>query len=365
MEMIVNGYATERPDDVSGLEKILKTLPIDKINRLALIGKSEGTATINDFSRELALRAAKKTIILSGGERLLNKSTLIFSTGCEGIISPFVYVLASFDQKEEVKNGPARLVMGGSRTGKISAEELGTHQHIRIIGMAVKEAMDTANLAPSEVSLVFVKSPILTHLEASKTSSTKVMARAGSSGLSRGAAGLGVALALGEIEEKTVEEVNIGVDFNWHGKRAMCFSGSEVNFGEILVLGNRPGVSNSFKIFSKTMVDILDTRSLKGLFKETGCSFDAEGELTNNAHLLSVFLKVGISSDGRVRDERTTIYQSELDPDKHMRATASGVIGGILGTGKIFVSGGTEHQAPPGGGLCACIADVSSIDNYS
>ena len=43
-----------------------------------------------------------------------------------------------------------------------------------------------------------------------------------------------------------------------------------------------------------------------------------------------------------------------------MRAVASGVIGGILGTGKIFVSGGTEHQAPPGGGLCACIADVSS-----
>jgi cyanuric acid amidohydrolase len=365
MEMIVDGYATEKPDDVSGLEKILKTLPIDEINQLALVGKSEGTATINDFSRELALRTVKKTIILYGGEKLLNKSTLIFSTGCEGVISPFVYVLASFNQKEEVKKGPSRLVMGTSRTEKIPVEELATHRHVYVIGKAVREAMDRAGLSSPEVSLVLVKSPILTHLEASKTTNAKVLARAGSSGLSRGAAGLGVALALGEIEENFIKKINIGLDFNYYSRRAMCFSGTEVNFGEILILGNRPGVRNRFKIFSKTMDDILDARSLRELFKETGCLFNTDGELATAKNLLSVFLKVGVSSDGRVRDERTTIYQSELDPDKHMRAVASGVIGGILGTGKIFVSGGTEHQAPPGGGLCACIADVSSTGSTS
>ena len=64
-----------------------------------------------------------------------------------------------------------------------------------------------------------------------------------------------------------------------------------------------------------------------------------------------MFLKAGVAPDGRVRGERTTVFHSDLDPDKHMRATASGVIGGILGTGRVFVSGGTEHQAPPGGGV--------------
>ena len=87
---------------------------------------------------------------------------------------------------------------------------------------------------------------------------------------------------------------------------------------------------------------------------------DEIGELVGKEIPQAVLLKAGIAPDGRVRGERTTVYQSELDPDKHMRASASGVVGSLLGTGRIFVSGGTEHQAPPGGGICACIVDTKS-----
>lgn len=360
MRVVVEGYATARPDDLAGLVRILGTLPVDRIRRLALVGKTEGTATINDFSRELALTTAENAVRAAGGDALLKRSTLIFSTGCEGVLSPCVYVLAAIDDGQRSPAGPPRLSMGGARTRPMAAEELTTAAHVRLIAGSVGAAMAEAGLTSDQVSLVFVKSPILTHRAAAETGDAAVMARAGSSGRSRGAAALGVALALGEIRDDEIERIRIGIDLDSHARRAMTFSGTEVDFGEVLVLGNRPGMDGEAMVFSAGLADILDARSLKVLFREAGCGLDESGELTGAENLQAVFLKAGVAPDGRVRGERTTVYQSEVDPDKHMRAAASGVIGGLLGTGRVFVSGGAEHQAPPGGGLCGCIGAVGS-----
>jgi cyanuric acid amidohydrolase len=40
------------------------------------------------------------------------------------------------------------------------------------------------------------------------------------------------------------------------------------------------------------------------------------------------------------------------------RAAVGGLIGGLSGTGAVYVSGGAEHQGPPGGGPVAVIAHV-------
>jgi cyanuric acid amidohydrolase len=185
-----------------------------------------------------------------------------------------------------------------------------------------------------------------------------VIARAGSSGRSRAAAALGVALAHGEIDDADVDRVAIGMDHHVHARRAMTFSGTEVMHNEVTVLGNRPGAGGDLMAHAAPLSDILDTRSLKRLFREAGCGLDADGELTGTEKLRGVYLKAGVASDGLVRGERTTVFQSEVDPDKHMRAAASGLVGGLVGTTRVFVSGGAEHQAPPGGGLCVVIAEA-------
>ena len=59
----------------------------------------------------------------------------------------------------------------------------------------------------------------------------------------------------------------------------MSFSGTEVEIGEVLVLGNRPEAGGSNRIFSGPMADILDARSLKSLFRTAGCRFDEAGEI--------------------------------------------------------------------------------------
>ena len=362
MRVHVEAYATEGPGDAAGLERILSALPVARIARLALVAKTEGTATINDFSRELALSAAESVVARIGGRGLLDASTLIFSTGSEGVLSPVVHVLAAIDDGGD--GGDAeRLAIGGARTRAMAARELVTPAHTRLIADAAGAAMDEAGLAPDEVALVFVKSPILGHRDAAATGDPAVIARAGSSGRSRGAAALGVALALGELTEAEVAETRVGVDLHRHSRRTMSFSGTEVDFGEVLVLGNRRGAGGAARIFSGPMADILDARALRSLFRAAGCAFDEAGEIVSPERLRAVFLKAGVAPDGRVRGERTTVFHSDLDPDKHMRATASGVIGGILGTGRVFVSGGTEHQAPPGGGLCACIAGTGGPDD--
>ncbi|MDE0176744.1 MAG: ring-opening amidohydrolase [Defluviicoccus sp.] len=360
MRVHVDAYATEGPGDVAGLERILSGLPTGDIARLALVAKTEGTATINDFSRELALSSAERTIERIGGADLLGASTLIFSTGSEGVLSPVVYMLAAI--ADDSGGDAERLVIGGGRTRAMAAGELVTPTHARLIAGAVGEAMAEAGLAPDQVALVFVKSPILSHRDAAATGDPAVIARAGSSGQSRGAAALGVALALGELDDAEIDDTRIGVDLDRHSSRAMSFSGTEVEVGEVLVLGNRPGAGGSTRVYSGPMADILDARSLKDLFRRAGCALDETGEIASPERLRAVFVKAGVAPDGRVRGERTTVFHSDLDPDKHMRATASGVIGGILGTGQVFVSGGTEHQAPPGGGLCACIADAGAAD---
>ena len=362
MQTIVDAYPTTNPGDAYGLQKFLETLPPGKVKRLALIGKTEGTATINDFSRQVAVNAAEKAIKAFGGETLLERSTIIFSTGCEGVLSPCVYVFSVIDN-DDVSSGASErplLSMGGAQTRPIHPTELVTFEHVRLVSDAVRASMAEAGLSANQVELVFVKSPILTHQAAVRTGDDAVIARAGSSGQSRGAAALGVALGLGEIGTEAMRDVKIGADLDQFSSKCMSFSGTEVDVGEVLVLGNRPGQTGEFRVHSTLIEDILDLRSIKKMLLKAGCSLDEFGELEKTDLLTANFLKAGVDPSGLVRGNRTTIFQSELDPDKHMRAAASGLIGGLLGTGQLFVSGGAEHQAMPGGGLFACITKVKT-----
>ena len=43
---------------------------------------------------------------------------------------------------------------------------------------------------------------------------------------------------------------------------------------------------------------------------------------------------------------------------EYAQITHNGYIGGLAGTGAVYVSGGAEHQGPPGGGPIAVIARI-------
>jgi cyanuric acid amidohydrolase len=53
------------------------------------------------------------------------------------------------------------------------------------------------------------------------------------------------------------------------------------------------------------------------------------------------------------------LEDSDINATRHARAAVGGLIGGVSGTGAVYVSGGAEHPGPsrrrPGRGHCACV----------
>ena len=47
---------------------------------------------------------------------------------------------------------------------------------------------------------------------------------------------------------------------------------------------------------------------------------------------------------------------TDIDPQRHIRAAIAGMVASVVSDGRIFVSGGAEHQGPDEGGLLAVIA---------
>jgi len=333
------------PGDASGLLACLRRLPVDRIQRMAVLGKTEGPATLNDFSRELAQEAVDDAIRQVGGPALLGRTTRFFSTGCEGIASPLTVLLAEFEgappHSQEIG-----LVFGAATSPLLPDAERGGMAHVEAARETVLRAMTEAGLAADQVALVLIKSPILSAAEASRQGGERVR-HGGSTGSSRGAASIGAGLALGEVDPRS-----LGPDpvrrTTAYAMRAMAFSGTEVDRIEAVAIGKRPGGDPRWDIASALVQDIADGDGMRRLRPD------------GTQELVLVLLKAGISTDGTLRGKRTTVLTSDLPPDKQLRAAASGVIAACFGEADSFISAGAEHLGPPGACLCTLILNRKS-----
>jgi hypothetical protein len=76
--------------------------------------------------------------------------------------------------------------------------------------------------------------------------------------------------------------------------------------------------------------------------------------------LVAVLAKAEPARSGRLCGFRHTMQDgSDIAPTRHARALVGGVLGGLVGHGELFASGGAEHQGPEGGGPVALIANAA------
>ncbi len=288
------------------------------------------------------------------------------SGGTEGVLSPHITVFTRtpvVDQSDGIS--AKRLSIGMAYTRDFLPEELGRGVQIEETAKAVVAAMaDAAIVDPQDVHFVQIKCPLLTsdRIEAASVRGNKTVTNSayGSMAYSRGASALGVAVALGEIDSAVGDE-HVLRNFELFSSVASTSAGIELMHNVVIVLGNSTSSASPFEIGHAVMRDAIDSAAVTEALKSVGLGVGDVSEPTASRQLVNIFAKAEASPDGSVRGFRHTMLEdTDISATRHARAAVGGLIGGLSGTGAIYVSGGAEHQGPPGGGPVAAIARVST-----
>lgn len=360
-EARVTRIAMASPDDVSGLSAAIAAGTVDPERIVAIFGKTEGNGCVNDFTRALAAQSLR--ILLAGhvGAEAAERVALVMSGGTEGALSPHFLVCEVLPGTVPA-GGDAALAIGTHLTRKMAPEEIGRLAQVEAVAEGTRAAMREAGIADTaDVHFVQVKCPLLTSARIAEAAARGHACRTDqtlkSMGLSRAAASLGVAVALGEIEGAALEEAQIGTDFSLFSGRASASAGVELMVNEIIVLGRSTSWSGPLRIEHAVMEDAIDIAPVLAALGRAGLSPTMPLPWEESDRVVALLAKAEPSASGTLRGRRhTMLNDSDISPTRHARGFVAGVLAAIVGHAEIYVSGGAEHQGPDGGGPVAIIA---------
>jgi cyanuric acid amidohydrolase len=356
---------TNGPGDVSGLMALIDSGALEPSSIVAVLGKTEGNGGVNDFTREYAVAAlcnALSSHLNLAPREVEARIAFVMSGGTEGVLSPHITVFARSPRSESVgeKSSDKRLSVGIAHTRDFLPEEVGRDAQIEETTKAVEAAMRDALIeAVSDVHFVQIKCPLLTSERVqdavARSRTTVTTSGYGSMGYSRGASAIGVAKALGEVGAE-VGESQVLKDWTLYSSVASCSAGIELMHNVVILIGSSRFSLSPFTIGHAVMRDAIDLPAVMQAFESVGLSaIDAQSQ----NRLVNIFAKAEASPDGAIRGLRHTMLEdSDINATRHARAAVGGLIGGVSGSGAVYVSGGAEHQGPAGGGPVAVIARV-------
>ena len=358
--------STKGPGDVSGLLSLIEQGRIDPKSIVAILGKTEGNGGVNDFTREFAVSALRTTLapyLDLPPHRVEQRIAFVMSGGTEGVLSPHITVFTR-DGAANHDSGISgkRLSIGMAQTRDFLPEEIGRGVQIRETARAVAAAMADAGIVdPQDVHFVQIKCPLLTsdRIEAAVARGHETVTNSayGSMAYSRGASALGVAVALGEVESE-IDDEHVLRRFDLFSSVASTSAGIELMHNVVIVLGNTTSSSAPFEIGHAVMNDAIDSTAVIDALKSVGLHIDdASKPPTASRQLVNIFAKAEAAPNGSIRGFRHIMLEdTDISSTRHARAAVGGLISGLSGTSAVYVSGGAEHQGPPGGGPVAVIA---------
>jgi cyanuric acid amidohydrolase len=344
---------TAGPHDTSPLAAAIANGEADPAAIVAIVGKTEGNGCVNDFTRGYATLALKLLLAESLKcpiSEIDKRVAIVMSGGTEGGLSPHLLVFCR-DETALAAEGK-RLAIGVGLTRPFAPEEIGRQAQIDETRSAVALAMVDAGIASAtDVHFVQIKCPLLTKERIEEA------ARRGkpvatddtyhSMALSRGASALGVASALGEVPVEAARETAVCRDWSLYSGVASTSAGVELLRNEIVVLGNAEGWAGDLVIDHDVMKDAIDAAAARRVLDRLGGAF------------VALMAKAEASPSGDIRGRRHTMLDdSDIHSTRHARALVGGVLAGVVGDTMLYVSGGAEHQGPPGGGPLAIIGRV-------
>jgi len=356
------------PGDLEGVRALIETGELVPSEIVAVMGKTEGNGCVNDFTREYASAAWCQLLAPELGctpDEVHRRVALVMSGGTEGVLSPHFTVFARRWEPEAAwppAHAGKRLAVGVAHTRDFLPEEIGRAAQIDATAQAVAEAMRDAGIdSADDVHFVQVKCPLLssTAVQRSVDAGREPVTRDTyeSMGYSRGASALGVAWATGELDVAAfADDAALDATVLRNGRLsssvASTSAGIELDHNVVIVMGMSAASASPYVIAHGVMRDAIDAGAVQRVLEALDIGAGQAEQRVVNA-----FAKAEAAPDGRVRGARhTMLNDSDINSTRHARAAAGAVIASVVGRTAVYVSGGAEHQGPPGGGPVAVIA---------
>jgi cyanuric acid amidohydrolase len=363
------------PADMTGLTALIEDGAVDPLHIAAILVKTEGNGGVNDFTREYTCATMAATLapyLRATNAEVERRIAMVVSGGTEGVLSPHATIfarvpVAANGQGNGHLNGQAnghgkRLAIGIAATRDFAPQEIGRAAQIEATAAAVKEAMQDAGISRVEdVHWVQVKCPLLTaeRVQAARRAGhdpvTEIAYK--SMAYSRGASAIGIGVAMGEIAMPVADDAVLA-DWSLASGVASASAGIELKNNIVIVLGNAADAVGDCVIEHAVMQDAIDASAVMKVLRQVG-AFGAGADAIDTSRIVNVLAKADPSPDGMLRGWRHTMLDdTDISATRHARAAVGGVIAGLTGCPAVFVSGGAEHQGPPGGGPVAVISRV-------
>jgi len=355
--------------DASGLAQLIDDGVLEADRVIAVIGKTEGNGGVNDYTRIIADRAFREVLTAKGTRdaAAVRQVPIVWSGGTDGVLSPHATIFATLPgDHPDVGTGrdQPRLTVGFAISEQLAPEEIGRVAMVTKVAAAVGEAMARAGITdPKDVHYVQTKTPLLTihTIRDAKSRGQTVWTEHTheSMDLSNGTTALGIALALGEIDGVTDEQVMH--DRSLYSSVASCSSGVELDRAQVVVVGNARGVGGRYRIGHAVMRDALDADGIWSAIRAAGLDLPERPHWSDlRGRLVNVFLKCEASADGQVRGRRNAMLDdSDVHWHRQIKSCVGGVAAAVTGDPAVFVSVSAAHQGPDGGGPVAAIIDVA------
>lgn len=369
-QLAVHRLGMAHPGDLSALAALFDAGTVAADEVVAVIGKTEGNGGVNDFTRGYFTQSLMGLLAQRTGrsaEALWRELPCVLSGGTEGVLSPHYVVFsrrAVPGAASPVTAAGSALAIGTAMSAPLPPQDVGRWAHVRSVAQAVRAAMDQAGIdRPEDVAFVQLKCPCVTSARAQAAAlagHTVLTADPGRSmAFARAAGAFGAAIALGELPDDPALEDALLRDFDRFSGRASVSCGVEVEANEVIVLGHSARWQGPLRMGCAPMRDALDIAAVGEALRPLGLQATPQLPAAQAARVAAVFVKCEPDRRGQVRGARHTMLDdTDINAQRHIRGAVGGLVAGVLGDGRIFVSGGAEHQGPDGGGLVAVIADV-------
>ncbi|MEO3823594.1 ring-opening amidohydrolase [Actinomadura sp. B10D3] len=355
----------ESVTDASGLARLIDDGVLEADRVLAVVGKTEGNGGVNDYTRLLADRAFRE-VLLARGTRTADEVArvpLVWSGGTDGVLSPHATVFATTDPATAPRTDEPRLSVGVAMSEVILPEDIGRPAMVETVAAGVREAMKIAGIDdPADVHYVQTKTPLLTldTINDAKARGRDVVTEdtLKSMDISNSTTALGIAVALGEIEPPSAEQIHR--DLSLYSSVASCSSGVELDRAQIVVVGNVRGIGGRYRAGHGVMKDALDADGIWDAIASTGLGLPDRPRTSDlGDRLVNVFIKCEADPSGSVRGRRNIMLDdSDVHWHRQIKACVGGVAASVTGDPAVFVSVAAVHQGPSGGGTVAAIANL-------